>query len=542
MGDDKWIHREPGSVSGSFVPPPVDPDEKSTSSPPLPRRKPFNRSAGSEQFPPGSARRASGSDGSAPSDAGSPRPVTGSGLRRLHVTRPQVAPPELPDNVRYLFKPVLTQAAPEIKTARSTDKGAAAEQERGSGRSALARDPGTGPLPVTAAPASGPSATAPSATAPPASGPPVTPPTVTAPPASGPPVTPPTVTAPLVTAEPAPMRPEAGSHRRRPVGLGDSQPVAAGSRSWVRSRVRRHGIRVAVVFLVVVAAVSTVFALARHDSTAGKAGPASAGHRPQTSRKVGGQSNGGNAVAGLSAAGIVRAQAARWVSTQVSKNDIIACDDVMCSELINEGVSASNLLVLSPTAPDPLGADIVMGTAALRSQFGSRLATEYAPSVIASFGSGRSRVDVRVVAPDGAADYEKAQASGIAARQRDGSLLLHNSKITVSASARPELIAGLVDPRLLVMLPVLAGQHPIQVIGFYDRAPRPSPGIPLTGAEIAGADAASGLSGSRYLRWLLTFMHGQRAQFRPVSVTTARIDGHPVVRVRFARPSPIGLP
>jgi hypothetical protein len=519
MGDDKWIHREPGSISGSFVPPPVDSDETHESRPPLPRRKPFTR------------------------------PGSGSGPRRWQQGQSQGAQPQLPDNVRYLFKPVLTQTAPEIEPvsaegdprsdrradllartdtearntpagrgrspASSADKKAArpiherpaADRERGSGQSALAREPRTSALPVTAPPACEP---------------------LVAPP--------PAIAAPAIT------RPEAGTHRRRSVGLTDGQPTAAGAGSWVRSRVRRHGIQIAVTFLVVIAVISTAFALVRHGSTAGKAGLAGAGRVPHTSRKAGGPSNGGKAIAGLSAAGIVRAQAARWVSAQISKNAIIACDDVMCSELINEGVSASNLLVLSPTAPDPLGADIVMGTAALRSQFGSRLATEYAPSVIASFGSGRSRVDVRVVAADGAAAYEKAQASAVAARQRDGSLLLHNSKISVSAAAEPELIAGLVDPRLLVMLPVLAGQHPIRIVGFYDRAPRSSPGIPLTGAELAGADPAAGLSGSSYLRWLLTFLRGQRAQFRPVSITTARANGLVVVRIRFARPSPIGLP
>ncbi len=266
-----------------------------------------------------------------------------------------------------------------------------------------------------------------------------------------------------------------------------------------------------------------------------------AGSGHNQSRGVNGQNTGAKAITGLSAAAIIRGQAARWIAKEISKNAIIACDDVMCSELFNEGIAASNLLLLSPTAPDPLGADIVIGTPALRSQFGSRLATEYAPAVLASFGTGKSRVDVRVIAPYGAAAYERAASRDLAARQRNGSTLLHNSRIAVAAPAQPDLIAGLVDSRLLVMLPVLASQHPIQILGFYDRAPQSDQGVPLTGAEIAGTGNASGLRGNGYLRWLLGFFSGQRAPFRPVSVTTALVHRHEVVRVRFARPSPIGL-
>ncbi len=220
---------------------------------------------------------------------------------------------------------------------------------------------------------------------------------------------------------------------------------------------------------------------------------------------------------------------------------IVACDAVMCSQLFNAGIPASNLLVLSPNATDPLGADVVIGTPAVRSQFGSRLALEYAPSVLASFGTGKLRVEVRVVAPQGAAAYELALNRDIAARQRDGSQLLRNSEITVSVPAQPELIAGLVDPRLLAMLPVLATQHPIEIVAFYDRAPRSGRGIPLSGVELAASDSAAGLSDSAYRRWLLGFLRGQRAPFRAASIATAHLHGRDVILVRFARPSPIGL-
>jgi hypothetical protein len=303
------------------------------------------------------------------------------------------------------------------------------------------------------------------------------------------------------------------------------------------SKLRGRLTLAAAVLLIVAAVAGTVFALVRHGSpVATQAGPAE--HRLVRGTDSGA---GAKAITGLSAAAIVRAQAARWIAKEVDASAIIACDDVMCSELFNEGLAASNLIVLSPTAPDPLGADIVVGTPALRSQFGQRLAKEYAPLVLASFGTGKSRVDVRAVALDGAEAYDVAFGRDLSVRQRYGGALLRNGRIGIFGAARPDLIAGLVDPRLLMMLPVLASQHPIEILGFYDRAPRSAQGVPLSGVELAGNDTAAGLSGASYLRWLVVFLRGQRTPYRPTSVTTTLVHGHEVVRVRFARPSPIGI-
>jgi hypothetical protein len=43
----------------------------------------------------------------------------------------------------------------------------------------------------------------------------------------------------------------------------------------------------------------------------------------------------------------------------------------------------------------------VVATAAVRREFHGDLGSSYAPGIIASFGSGTSQVDVRVIAPGG---------------------------------------------------------------------------------------------------------------------------------------------
>src|SRR5580692_8059419 len=50
-----------------------------------------------------------------------------------------------------------------------------------------------------------------------------------------------------------------------------------------------------------------------------------------------------------------RLAAAKWVAAQVSTSEIVSCDPEMCGEVQQQRFPAGQLMVLSPTAPDPLG-------------------------------------------------------------------------------------------------------------------------------------------------------------------------------------------
>jgi hypothetical protein len=243
----------------------------------------------------------------------------------------------------------------------------------------------------------------------------------------------------------------------------------------------------------------------------------------------------------LAGAAAAREKAARWVSREVSRSQIIGCDTLMCALLVKAGVPAADLMLMSPSTQDPLGAGVIVATPDLQSQFGTRLRTEYAPAVLASFGAGTQRVDVRVIAPWGAGAYQAALNKDIAARELQGTQIVGNSRIVLPASAKTELAAGQVDPRLLITLPALAHRHPVRVLAFYNRGPGASPGVPFTGVKLAGADPKAGMPAHAYLRWLVSFLHSQRSFFRAASVTTAWRHGRAVVSIRFALPSPIGL-
>jgi hypothetical protein len=211
--------------------------------------------------------------------------------------------------------------------------------------------------------------------------------------------------------------------------------------------------------------------------------------------------------------------------------------------------------VLRPSSGDPLGSDLVLATPAVRSQFGGRLTSVYAPVVIASFGAGDLRIDVRAVAPDGAAAYRAALATDLAARRAAGRELLHNSRISLSPAARGDLADGRVDSRMLLMLAAVANFEPVRITAFTDSGPRAAAGVPLRSADLAvlarpgatigtanGTTHGTTRGPGSAVRRVLTFVRAQRPPYRPARAVIVRNrTGPPLISVEFGAPSPAGL-
>jgi hypothetical protein len=238
----------------------------------------------------------------------------------------------------------------------------------------------------------------------------------------------------------------------------------------------------------------------------------------------------------LQAATAARTTAAGWIAGQVSPSAIVACDPAMCAALQAGGVAAGRLLVLGTSASDPLGSDLVVATPALRSMFGARLASVYAPVVIASFGTGAARIDIRAVAADGSAAYDSALAADRSARIAAGEELIGNHRIAMTAAAATALRAGQVDPRLLAMLAALAAQQPLRILAFGDPSPGASAAVPLRSLELAPAD--TGTRAAARLRTMLSFLQAQRLPFLPM---TAALVHQSALSIEYAAPSPLGL-
>ena len=215
---------------------------------------------------------------------------------------------------------------------------------------------------------------------------------------------------------------------------------------------------------------------------------------------------------------------------------IVACDPAMCAVLHADGLPATRLLVLGTATADPLGSDVVVATLAVRNEFGTRLQSVYAPVVIASFGTGAGRIDIRVIAPDGTAAYQAALAADRRSRISAGGQLLRNPRIIVTGGARNALSAGDVDPRLLIMLAALADQQQVRITAFGDPSPGASPVVPLRSVQIAAL--GSGTEAEASLRSMLSLIDAQRQPFQPLR---AALAGSSALTVEYAAPSPLGL-
>jgi hypothetical protein len=244
----------------------------------------------------------------------------------------------------------------------------------------------------------------------------------------------------------------------------------------------------------------------------------------------------------ISAESVIRARAALWVASQVGHNIQIACDSATCSELAQQGFPPGSLNVLQSTAPDPYGSLLVIATAGIRSQFGSKLAAVYAPQVIASFGTGPDRIDVRLIAANGPAAFQRESRTDLLARESSGAQLLRNPRIAASAASRAQLAAGQVDLRLLTTLAFIAGQKPLDIVDFGSIAPGASPGVPLRFADLAENDPVARMTAAAYLQALLSVVRAQQPPYAPLSVRSVRLSaGQTVLRIEFAAPSPLGL-
>ena len=246
-------------------------------------------------------------------------------------------------------------------------------------------------------------------------------------------------------------------------------------------------------------------------------------------------------LAGSNAQGLTaEAAAITWILQQVSRAAVVSCDPQICADLVSGGFPSANLLTLGPTSDGPLGSDLVVATAAVRAQFGIRLATVYAPATIASFGSNNARIDIRLVFRGGAASYSAVEQTALRARKAAGAQLLANSQIAASASARAQLLSGDVDPRLPHLLAIMAESHPVSIVEFVDQSPGGGPASLLRSVDLATVVSTAHLTRAAYLGWMQALIAAQPTQYLPASVQQVALPtGQAVLRIGYSAPSPL---
>jgi hypothetical protein len=240
----------------------------------------------------------------------------------------------------------------------------------------------------------------------------------------------------------------------------------------------------------------------------------------------------GNSGSGSAYGTSSQTQAAAWIAVQVSSDAMIACYPAMCAALQEQGVAGDRLLPRQPGSAGPIDANVMVTSASASSQ----LADDYAPALIASFGSGASRIEVRATEPDGAAAYQSALQADLAARMSAGSELLRSRRIRFTASDAAQLRAGEVDTRLLATLAALASQYSFRVAAFDDAAP---------GVQVLFREATitpGGGNGAAELAGAMNLVNEQDPPFLPTRVATSRLAaGQAALSIEFDAPSPLGL-
>jgi hypothetical protein len=317
---------------------------------------------------------------------------------------------------------------------------------------------------------------------------------------------------------------EPASDTRKPIP--DSPRPAASAPSWGRVLgttlklwVLRHG---RVIAAVVIAAAVAVTALVFSGALSTTARPAT---RPQPAAKA------PSPAASSPAVTTPQTEAAAWIASQVSGDAIIACDPTACAALQAQGVGAGRLMPLTAHSPDPQGAAVVVTSSA------SPAVSQYAPAVMASFGSGEAQIDVRAAEPGGAATYQSALRSDLAARVSAGSQLLRNSQIKFTAQDAAQLRAGEVDARVLATLAALSSQHSVSVIAFSDAAP----GAAALYREVTVISDAASNTGAD-LAADLGLVKAQVQPYLPAYAAIVHVPaGQDALSLEFTEPSPLGL-
>jgi serine/threonine protein kinase len=254
--------------------------------------------------------------------------------------------------------------------------------------------------------------------------------------------------------------------------------------------------------------------------------PPPAGGRPGTSPAVRNETK-------------VRAQAVAWILRQVSRSSVVGCDAQVCNDLAKGKYPVAGLLTIGPQTNDPLGTTLVVATSTVRAQYGARLASVYAPAVIASFGSGNDRIDILLTYPGGSTAYS-TQAPAAAHNRRIGEAqLLTNSRLKFSPTARAELRGGGIDPRLPLLLATIAQKHPVQIVDFGDRSPGGGPASLLRSMDLATPDPAAHLTSRAFFRYIHRLIKVQWAQFLPALSQVQLPTGQTVLRIQYGAPSPL---
>jgi hypothetical protein len=234
--------------------------------------------------------------------------------------------------------------------------------------------------------------------------------------------------------------------------------------------------------------------------------------------------------------------AAQWVAKQVSPSEIVSCDRLTCGALVSDGYPGSKVRILTASSPDPSSSDLVIVTPAARQELGTRFIQRDTVAALASFGSGSATTVIRLINADGATAYAAKLIADLKTRKQVGVGLVRSGYIKLSATAKRQLVAGLVDSRLMVDITNLASADPVNVVAFSSGAPGATHGLPLRVAFLAESGTQAGITRSAYVQAMVSVLKEQKSGYPPAFIdTSGSFHGQPALEFAVYAPSPLGV-
>jgi len=237
-----------------------------------------------------------------------------------------------------------------------------------------------------------------------------------------------------------------------------------------------------------------------------------------------------------------------WMTQNAPADSRMLVDDAMWVDLVRAGFERENVVWyykadtdsdVRELAPDGWrDYDYVITTDSMRTfptEFPTvRQAIENS-AVVASFGDGAQKVEVRLVDTDQAALAQAADDGLYAARSVAGQQVLKNPDVGVPAEEQDLLTSGVVDGRILLTLGQLSASGRIDVADITQLEGDPS-GVhrQLIVSSYAGQDARADAAGADAL---LSFYESLTGPLRPVSVER----GDAGVVITFSPDEPVDL-
>lgn len=195
-------------------------------------------------------------------------------------------------------------------------------------------------------------------------------------------------------------------------------------------------------------------------------------------------------------------QAQAWIGQNVPRGDRLIVDDAMWVDLVRQGRQRSDVIWYYKLDTDPAvqkqspqgwrNSQYVVTTESMRTfpdgfpQVSRAIANSV---VVASYGSGAQRVDIRQIQPQGIRAASSAAKASLQDAVNAGTALAGNPRLSVGRDARNLLTGGRVDRRVMVALAAQAGIDTVTVSAF--------PLVPGETASVARRSVAISQLGGR---------------------------------------------